>query len=339
MRLTFTVIVAALMVLAPLCLAFADEEAEQSAKLEFSGTLEEEFGYVMAEGDDESDFAIAKVELSGDVSLGPNVDGHVLFLYEQGENDDNIVVDEGTISLKLPITLPAELSLSLGRMCIPFGEFNSHFVTDPFTVDIGETYQVALQVLTSYEMVELSAAFYNEEVDIEGGNNSQINDIAARIAASVPEGVMGKDMNVLLGASLITNMAGTDGLTDVIGDGVLSEKAVGLGGFTSISVMNVFLEGEVVLALSDIQLPDGRTLKPRAINLELGCCLPFLSSVEVAGRFEQLSEVGGDSTNRFGGVVSIGIFDDTACFALEFLRTDDGDAAESSIVGQLAIEF
>ena len=187
--------------------------------------------------------------------------------------------------------------------------------------------------------MELSAALYNEEVDIEGGSNSQVNDIAVRIAASVPEGTMGKDMNVLFGVSLITNMAGTDGLTDVIGDGVLSEKAMGLGGFTSINAMNVFLEGEVVLALSDIQLSDGGTLKPRAINLELGYCLPFLSSVEVAGRFEQLSESGGDSTNRFGGVVSMGLFGDTACFALEFLRTDDSDAAESSIVGQLAVEF
>ncbi len=91
MRFTFTGTVAALMILVPLCLAFSDEEAEQSAKLGFSCLLEEEFGYIIAEGDDESDFAIAKVELSGDVSLGPNVDGHVLFLYEQGENDDNIV--------------------------------------------------------------------------------------------------------------------------------------------------------------------------------------------------------------------------------------------------------
>lgn len=338
MRFTFTGIVAALTVLTPLCLAFADEEKE-SAKLGFSGVLEEELGYIIAEGGDESDFAIAKVELGGDVSLGPNVDGHVLFLYEQGENNDNIVVDEGTISLRLPITLLAELSLSLGRTCIPFGEFNSHFVTDPFSLDIGETHQVALQVLASHEIVEFSTALYNEEVDIEGGNSAQINDIAVRLAAFVPEGAMGRDMNVLLGASLITNMAGTDGLTDMIRDGKASETAMGLGSFTSISFLNVFLEGELVLALSNIKLPDGGTLKPRAFNVELGYCLPFSSSVEIAGKFEQLSVGGDNSTNRFGGVVSMGLFGDTACLALEYLRTDDGNAAENSIVGQVAVEF
>ena len=155
----------------------------------------------------------------------------------------------------------------------------------------------------------------------------------------MPEGVIGEDMNVLLGASLITNMAGTDGLTDMIGNGAVSEKTMGLGGFTSVSFMNVFLEGEVVMALSDIQLPDGGTLEPRAFNVELGYCPPFVSSVEVAGKFEQFSESGDDPINRFGGVVSMGLFGDTACFALEFLRTDDSDAAENSVVGQLAVEF
>lgn len=338
MRLTFAVMVAALVTLIPLRVAFADEEREEFGKLEFSGLLEEEFGYVMAEGDDESDFVLATVELGADVSLMPNVDGHVLFLYEQGENDDNIAVDEGTIDVKLPVPLPAELSLSLGRMYIPFGEFNSHFVADPFTLEIGETNEVALRLSASHEMVEISVALYNEEVGVEGSNNAQIGDIAARIAASAPEGALGENMSLSLGASLITNIAGTDGLTDMIGDGGVSERAMGLGGFISLSAMGAFLEGEVVLALGDIKLPDGGTLKPRAFSVELGYSLPGMP-VEIAGRFEQLSENGDNSTNRFGGVVSLGLFDETASLALEFLRTDDGDTAENSIVTQLAVEF
>jgi len=334
----FTIVVVTLMLLILVPVVSGDEEGEEAGKVEFSGLLEEEFGYVMAEDDDESDFALAKVELGADISLGQNVDGHVLFLYEQGENDDNIVVDEGTIDLKLPVPLPAKLSLSLGRVYVPFGEFNSHFVADPFTLEIGETNQVALQLSAFHEMVEASAALYNEEVDIEDSNNTQIADIAARIAASVPEGSLGSDMTVLLGASLITNMAGTDGLTDMMGGGEVSQRAMGLGGFISLSAMGVFLEGEVVLALGDIESPDGETLKPRAFNAELGYSLTGMP-VEVAGKFEQLSEDGDNSTDRFGGVVSLALFDETASFALEFLRTDDGDAAENSIVGQLAVEF
>jgi len=333
MQSVFMGMVVALMTLTSFCLAFADEAEGESAKVEFSGALEVEFGYVMAEDDDASDFALSTVELSADVSLMSNVNGHILFLYEQGGNDDNIAVDEGTIDLKLPVTLPVGLSLSLGRMYVPFGQFNSHFVADPFTLDIGETGQIALQISASHEMVEASAAVYNEEVD----DSSQIGDMAARVAVSAPEGALGEDIGLSLGASFITNMAGTDGLTDMIG-GEVSETAMGLGGFISINAMEVFLEGEIVMALSDIEIPDGETLKPRAFNVELGYSLPN-TPIEIAGRFEQLSEDGDNSTNRFGGVVSIGLFDETASLALEFLRTDDGDTAENSIVGQLAVEF
>jgi hypothetical protein len=338
LRFTFVAIFATSMMLISLCVVFADEGAEEPGKVEFSGILEGEFGYTMAEGDDESGFALATVELSADVSLAPNVDGHLLFLYEQGENDDNIAVDEGTIDLKIPGVLPVELSLSLGRMYVPFGEFDSHFVADPFTLEIGETGQVALRLSASHEIVEASAAFYNEEVGVEGGNNTQIGDIAARIVASAPEGALGKDMNLSLGGSFITNMAGTDGLTDMIVDGEVSERGMGLGGFISLGAMGAFLEGEVVLALSDIEMPDGGTLKPGALNIELGYSLPGMP-VEIAIKFEQLSEDGDNFTSRFGGVVSLGLFDETASLALEFLRTDDGDTAENSIVGQLAAGF
>ena len=133
MRLTFAGMLAVLIVLVPLSVTSADEE--ESAKVEFSGVLEGEFAYVMSEDDDESDLALATVELAADASPAPGVGLHLLLLYEQGENDDNIAMDEGTIDLKLPDILPVELSLSLGRMYVPFGEFGSHFVSDPFTLE------------------------------------------------------------------------------------------------------------------------------------------------------------------------------------------------------------
>lgn len=330
--------VIALTMLMSFCVAFADEAEEESGKLEFSGTLEGEFGYIVAEEEDESDFALAKVELGADVTLSPNVHGHVLLLYEQGENDDNIAVEEGTIGLKIPVTLPVELLLSLGRMYVPFGQFNSHFVTDPFTLEIGEINQVALQILLSHKTVEGSAAIYNEEVNVEGSNNAQIGDMAARIAVSLPEGTLGEDVDLSLGGSFITNIAGTDGLADMIGGDQVSERTMGLGSFVSLSAMGAFLEGELVMAIGDIEVPGGKKLKTRALNVELGYSLPDLP-VEVAGKFEQLSEDSDNNTNRFGGVVSIGLFGEAASLALEFLRTDDGETAASSIVSQLTIEF
>ena len=333
----------ALMILGSTQTILAQEEVAEARKeryggIELSGLLENEFGYVIIEGENESDFTLATVELGADVCLGPNVEGHVLFLYEQGENDDNIAVDESTIGFKLPNFLPVELSLSLGRMYVPFGEFNSHFITDPFTLDVGETNEIAFQLSAVHEIVEIAAALYNDAVSVESGNNTQITDIAARIAASASEGALGENVSLLLGVSFITNIVGSDGFCDMIGNNEVSERAPGMGGFISVSAIGAFLESEFTLALSDTELPDSKMLKPRAFNVELGYSFPKLP-VQIAGKFERLSENGDNSINRFGGVVTIGLFDEAASLALEFLRTDDDNATEHSITGQLSAEF
>lgn len=311
--------------------------AEEFGKLEFGGKYEGEFGYVMAEGDDESDFSMAKAELEAQMRLAPNVSGHALFLYEQGKHNDNVTVEEGTVDLKLPVKPFQELSLSLGVMIVPFGEFNSHFVSDPFTKDIGETRHGALRLAASHEIVNTSVAFYNGKVDVEGSNNAQISDMAARVAFSLPEAAFGKGMTISLGASFITNVAEAGDLHVLCASGV-SERCMGSGGFICLGAMGVFLEGEVITALGDIESLDGMTLKPRAFNVELGYSLPGIP-VEIAGRFEQLSEDGDNSTDRFGGVVSIGLFKKTASLAIEFLRTSNSDSAYNSIGGQLAAGF
>jgi hypothetical protein len=322
---------------------WAKKEAAEAGKeglggLEFSGLLEEEFGYVRVEGENESDFTLATVGLCADVCLVPNVEGHVLFLYEQGENEDNIAVDEAMIGFKLPNISPIELSLSLGRMYVPFGEFSSHFIADPFTLDVGETNEVAFQLSAAHEVAEVAAALYNDAVSVEGSNNTQIADVAARIGASAPEGALGKDVSLSLGASFITNILGSDAFGDMIEGDEVSERVPGIGGFISVNAMGAFVESEFILALNDAELSDGEPLKPRAFNMELGYSLPKLS-VEIAGKFEQLSENSDSSTNRFGGVVSFGLFSEVASLSVEFLQTDDGDAAERSITGQLSAEF
>jgi hypothetical protein len=227
-------------------------------------------------------------------------------------------------------------------MHLPFGEFNSHFVADPFTRDIGEIGEVAVLLAASHEIVEISAAAYDEE-------SEELPDVAARIAASAPEGALG-EIGLSLGASFITNIVQTDGLADVTSDIGIHERTMGLGGFFSLSAMGVFLEGEVITALGDIEVNPGphwnmavkpTRIKPRALNLEMGYCFPS-TPVEIAGRFEQLLE-GYDHTSayRFGGVLSLGLFGESASLALEFLflLTDDDSVNGASIAGQLAVEF
>lgn len=102
--------------------------------------------------------------------------------------------------------------------------------------------------------------------------------------------------------------------------------------------MGIYLDGEIVTALSDIESSAGGNFKPRGLNIELGYALPNMP-IEITGKFEQFSEDGNNSTNRLGAVVSSSLFNETAVLALEFLHTDNGDTTENSIVSQLAIEF
>ncbi|MDZ7664104.1 MAG: hypothetical protein U5K27_02035 [Desulfotignum sp.] len=54
-----------------------------------------------------------------------------MFKYEE----DDLFVDEGFITLSGTDAFPA--FLTAGRQYLPFGYFDSHFVTDPATLDAG----------------------------------------------------------------------------------------------------------------------------------------------------------------------------------------------------------
>ncbi len=61
--------------------------------------------------------------------------------------------------------------------------------------------------------------------------------------------------------------------------------------------------------------------------------------VEIAGRYEQFSVDGDNTINRFGGIVSIGLFSEATSLMIEFLHTEDSGNTENSVVSQLAVEF
>ena len=82
--------------------------------------------------EDTSDVDLATVELVVDVRIADNVDGHIMFKYEE----DDVFVDEGFITLSGTDRVPAWLAA--GREYPPFGYFYSHFVTDPATLVLGE---------------------------------------------------------------------------------------------------------------------------------------------------------------------------------------------------------
>jgi hypothetical protein len=311
----------------------ADDEAEKACKLEFSGVMESEFSYTMNEDNSESDLYLGKVELSADASLDSHFSGHLLFAYEHGENDENIALDEGSVYIKFPL-----ISLSLGRVVIPFGIYDSHFVTDPFTLEMGELKQNAISISSSYSIVEACVALYNSRVSIDGEDNSHIRDFSAMIKGSTPEDALSGKASISLGISFISNSAGLESIKDMLGESAIVKRVAGINGFASLNIMRLFLNGEVIQTLDDLETISGEKIKPSSFNIELGYALPDIP-VELAGKFEQVSQNEGDSTKRFGGVISTGFAQNRASLKLEVLRIDDGETTQNTITSQLAISF
>lgn len=143
-----------------------------SDRIKFGGLLEVEAFVEDNEADEtnSSDITLATVELAFDARVNDRVRTHVLFLWEEDETDP-IALDEGTII----IDLAEGVSLTAGKMYLPFGVFESHFISDPLTLELGETNETA--VLISYEAgpLGLSAGVFRGSVG-EAGEEDDVRD-------------------------------------------------------------------------------------------------------------------------------------------------------------------
>ena len=114
-------------------------------RLSFSGLLELEAFYADPEGgDDESDLSLATAQLEISAAVNDSLAGHIVFLHEE-DADQSVEVDEALVILTCPVEfLYGQLSMTGGKLYVPFGRFESHFITDPLTLDLGETRDTAL---------------------------------------------------------------------------------------------------------------------------------------------------------------------------------------------------
>lgn len=314
-------------------------------RVTLSGAIEVEAGYESIDFadsalDDEnaSDLVLATAELGVDVAIAKHVGGHVLFYWEEDESD-GVDLDEGFIILDGGDVLP--LYLNIGRIYVPFGNFESHFISDPLTLGIGETGESAVKAGFINDWTEISLCIYNGDVD-EIGDDDHIGGFSAGAVFSLPEGVV-PDIGLSLGGSYISNIADSDGLEGET-PGEVEDHVGGLGAFLSLSFQDrFFLEAEFVTALDhfkagELSFDGGEEREPKAWNLEFA--VAPMEDLEVAVRYE-----GSDDTGDFlpeaqlGGVVAYGLFESTS-LALEYLHGEfENDDERDLVTVQLAMEF
>lgn len=306
-------------------------------RIQVSGLIEVEAFYKDNDPDkDSSDVDVASTELVFDAKVAPGVDGHVMIKYEDGD----VFLDEGFITLSAGDRFPAYLIA--GRQYIPFGNFDSHFVTDPNTLILGETNEGA--VVAGYrpggQMVDFSAGLFNGRAN-ESGDDDAVDSFVAAVVVKPLE-------SVLFGASYTSNLAGSDALSEklVNPNGEIDSLVGGWSAFASVELLErYYLIAEYVAAVDDFSAGelyapgDGKARQPSAWNLELGIALA--EGLEVAVRYGG-SDDGADflPESQYGGVINWGCFQNTN-LALEYLHDDYEDDVQETdtVTAQLAVEF
>ena len=328
---------------------------EWTDRITISGVIEAEAGFVNNDyadpgtaDTDESDIVLATVELGVDAQIHKHVSGHILFLFEEDENDDNIAVDEGFIALDGADVVP--VYLNAGKFYVPFGNFESHMISDPVTLELAETNESAVQVGFANDWLDASISVFNGDVD-EAGDDSVIDSYVGSVALTVPEGAI-PNLGLSAGVSYISNIADSDALIDELAvTNSVIDYVPAFGAFIHVAFKEMaFLKAEYIGALDNFQageftaIDGGRAIEPSAWNIELACAP--VENLEVAVRYAQTDDIfggiddaGAFPESQYGLTVAYGLFNSTTV-ALEYLKNDYENDDEASVVtAQVAIEF
>jgi hypothetical protein len=329
-------------------------------KITLSGLIEAEAYYENYDYDgpgeddeDSSDITLATVELGVDVDIIKHVKGHVLFLWEEDDTEP-VDVDEGFITLDGEDVVP--LYLNVGKLYVPFGNFESHFISDPLTLELGETRESALTVGYVNEWMDVSVSAFNGDVD-EIGEDNHIETYVAAASFSVPEEVS-SNFGIRAGVSYISNIADSDSLKDedddgdkIVGNdysddnhGKVKDYVEGLSAFLSISYMDkFFFEFEYLGALDEFEagellFDDGKEFQPETWNFELAYAAT--DRLELAIKYEGGDDLGDFlPEDQYVAAVTYGLFENTS-LALEYLHGEfENDDERDLVTTQLAVEF
>ena len=244
---------------------------EWTDRIQLSGLLEVEAFYgdtdyndPTVNDEDSSDIALATMALGVDADISKQVKGHVTFLWEE-DDAEPIDLEEGIIVIDGDDDDP--LCLKVGKTYVPFGYFESHFISDPLTLTLGETRESALLVGFEKDLLEVYLGFFNGDIDETGDDDHVDSFVASAIVTSPEESESG--VSLTAGLSYISNIADSDSLQDA-NSATIQEHVDGLSAFVCLSSDHkFFLEAEYLGAMDRFQAGElsfdgGQGYKPRA---------------------------------------------------------------------------
>lgn len=189
------------------------------------------------EGANETDLVVDTLELGIGARVNDWVKGEVALLYEQGESLD---VDTATVTIGPP---EGAWSLMGGQLYLPFGAFETNLISDPLTLDIGETRQTALQFDLTTGALSWSAFIFKG--DSPEGDENRIQGAGGAVGFSFEK----ENFEFGLNVSYINDLGDSDGLQDVIETSI--DRARGLSASAMLKIGSITILGEYLGAMDE----------------------------------------------------------------------------------------
>jgi len=313
---------------------------QNQPSLEISGVVEvEASNNDPYEGDSTSDITAATVEIGLAAQVNDWVSAEVVLLYE--EDDTPLDVDVATISLAKP---NGPWSLTAGQFFVPFGSFETNQVSDPLTLEIGETRESAIQV--GFEAGAFSSAVY-----LFKGTNKEDNGTADKVDNfGLTLGFAGE--GYAFGLGYINDIGDSDSLQDALGTNDVLAHVAGQTVNAMFELGSITLIGEYLAAADKFETGElafkGQGAEPKAWNIELAYAF------DLAGKGATLA-VGYQGTEealalelpetRTLATLSVGMMENTT-LSFELAQDEDYAVADggtgksaNTVTAQLAIEF
>jgi len=307
--------------------------------LEFSGTIEVESAYQDTDTEDTSDITLATLELGIDVKPMKHFSGKIVFLFEEDETEPT-EIDQGFIRIDGEEKCP--FYANVGRLYLPFGQFDTHFITDPITLDLGEVRETALVIGYTNASMDLSLGVFHGDVNETHADDDMIDGFNAAAVYSFP---LAGRVFMSAGMSYLSNIGDSDGISDQlsISDTVTTYVPAMAAFLTFEWDEMLFATLEYVTATDhfktdDVAFDGGRELQPWALNAEFAYAI--LPKVELGARYGASGNAGDFLPETiYGAVVNVTPMDHVA-IGLEYLAGEYEDGSDTATITlQLALTF
>lgn len=298
--------------------------------VEIGGVVEIEAGHTEQDGaSDTSDITVPIVEIGIAAQVNDWVAAELVALYEDdGDSNGDLNIDVAVITIADP---DANWYFLGGQYTVPFGVYETHMISDPLTLELGETSDAGIQFGMANDTV--GAAVFVFEGD---QGNREIDNFGATVGFETET----KGIGFAASAGYLNDIAEADAIVD---DGTAMTDEAGAWVVSAmISVGNFSLIGEYLTATDEIAAYAND--EPSAFNIEAAYTFhagstPAGVAIGYQGTDDAANTAGGMPESRILAAVGFEIMDRTS-LAFEYaMETDYAGAESNTLTGQLAVEF